>query len=57
MIVAESLLAKVESLTDLLFEKEHHRIRLKTLTRMAQIHRDDSKRHLLLGVELRLPAA
>ncbi len=56
MIIAESLLQKIEGLPGLAFEKEHHQIRLKTLIRMAQTYRDPKRRHLLLVVELMLPA-
>jgi hypothetical protein len=55
MIVAESLLEKIEGFSDLTFEKEHHRIRLKTLAKMAQLHHDPKRKHLLLTVELVLP--
>jgi len=56
MIVPESLLKQADAFSDLAVEREHHRVRLKTLTRMAQIYRDEKRRHLLLEVELRLPA-
>jgi hypothetical protein len=55
MIIAETLLQRIENLAGLAFEREHHRIRLKTLAKMAQIYRDEKRKHLLLIVELRLP--
>jgi len=55
MIAAESLLKSVGQLDGIEFEREHHCIRLKTLVAMAQIYQDEKRRHLLLGVELRLP--
>ena len=54
MIIAETLLQRIEGLAGLKFEREHHQIRLKTLARMAQLYRNEKRKHLLLVVELRL---
>jgi hypothetical protein len=55
LVAAESLLDKIEELTDLQFEVEHHRIRRNTLVSMAHLRADPKRSHNLLRVELTLP--
>ncbi len=55
MIIAKSLLLRVEELGGLTFEVQHHHIRLRTLVRMAQLYHDPKRKHLFLEVELMLP--